>query len=60
MNTEGENKLNEFEDQWLEGEAEQKAQDAESAATILAAKTEESQANDEYLQAHAELEGENK
>lgn len=60
MSTEGENKLNDFEDRWLQGEAEQKAPDAESAATVQAARAEESKALDEYVQAHAELESEQK
>lgn len=60
MSTEGENKVNEFEQEWLQGEAQAPEQDKESAATIEAARADTQQAADEYLQAHADLESEQK
>lgn len=60
MNTEDENKLNEFEKEWIEGETEQPKPDAEALAVVEAAQAEATKAADDYVQAHADLEGETK
>lgn len=54
--SEAENKLNEFEDEWIQGEAAPDAIDPQSVATIEAAEAEASKAADDYMQAHTELE----
>lgn len=58
--SEAENKLNEFEDEWIQGEAAPDAVDPQSVATIEAAEAEASKAADDYVQAHADLESEKK
>ena len=57
-NTDG-NKVNEFEDEWIQGETAPAAKDAEAVATVEAAQAEAAQAADDYVQAHTDLESQN-
>lgn len=59
MNTDQEAKLNDFEDEWIKGEADAAAPDLESAAVIESARAEAAKGDEEYLQAHTDLESQN-
>lgn len=59
MSNSQETKLNDFEEEWIKGEADAAVPDAESAAVIDAARAEEAKGDEEYLQAHTDLESQN-
>lgn len=59
MNADQETKLNDFEDEWIKGEADAAAPDLESVAVIESARAEVAKGDEEYLQAHTDLESQN-
>ena len=59
MSSSDEKPVNEFEDEWIQGETAPAAQDAEAVATVEAAQAEAAQAADDYVQAHTDLESQN-
>lgn len=59
MSSTDEKPVNEFEDEWIQGETAPAAPDAEAVATVEAAQAEAAQAADDYVQAHTDLESQN-
>lgn len=60
MNTEDAIELNEFEKEWIEGEVDQAQPDPEAAAVIEAAQADIAKSEADYVQAHGDLESEQK
>ena len=60
MNADAENKVNEFEEEWIQGEDAGSAPDKEAAAIVKAAQAAVAKADEDYAQAHAEIESNSK
>ena len=59
MSNTDEKPVNEFEDEWIKGEADAAAPNLESAAVIESARADAAKGDEEYLQAHTDLESQN-
>ena len=60
MSTEDEGKLNEFEQEWIQGEDAGSAPDKEAAAIVKVAQAAVAKADEDYARAHAEIESNSK